>query len=41
MRIEIVTVGGAEGDEIEECQLAVIWEVLRCLAERQKPVNLP
>jgi hypothetical protein len=35
--IEIVTVGGAEGDEIEARQLAVIWEVLRCLVERQKP----
>ncbi|GAA3614719.1 hypothetical protein GCM10022419_119920 [Nonomuraea rosea] len=37
VRVEIVTIGGAEGDEIEERQLAVIWEVLRCLAERQKP----
>jgi hypothetical protein len=37
VRIEIIAVGGPEGDEIEARQLAVIWEVLHCLFARQKP----
>jgi hypothetical protein len=37
VQTEIVTISGLEGDELEARQLAVIWEVLQCLYEQQKP----
>jgi hypothetical protein len=35
VQVEIVTVGGIEGDEIQARQIAVIWEMLRCLVQRR------
>lgn len=37
VQIEIVTVGGSEGDHLEARQIEVIWEILTWLCERQNP----